>query len=113
MELRITASGDFSIIYDGKERPYELRAAPGEPGRYLLDEKNGIVLDGFLDGDLLHFAFDVDGILLVTRYVCKKRRIHYEVRTYRPEKGTLPDGSTNKVISHRQVSAQSAVLLPV
>jgi hypothetical protein len=110
MELRITATGDFSIVYDGTVRPYALNAAPGEPGRFLLDEKNGIVLEGFLDGDTLHFAFDADGTLLVTRYTLEKAQIRYEVRTYKPGTVNRPEDTTNKITSLRHSSVQRAVL---
>jgi hypothetical protein len=110
MELRITAEGGFALVYDGKERPYTLGVVPGEPGRFLLDEHNGITMEGFLDGDTLHFAFDVDGTLLATRYTLAGKTLRYEVRTYKPAGVTQPTGGTNKVTSLRHASVQSALL---
>jgi hypothetical protein len=104
MELRIGAAGEFALVYDGAVRPYTLEAAPGDPGHVTLDEHNGITMDGFLDGDTLHFAFEVEGTLLVTRYTLASKTLRYEVRTYKPA------GVQNKVTSMRHGSVQRATL---
>lgn len=110
MELRITAEGGFAIAYDGKERPYTIAPIPNESGRFLLDEHNGITMEGFLEGSTLHFAFTVDTTLLTTSYTLSGKTLTYEVRTYKAGSVTQPTGGTNKVTSWRHASVQTAIL---
>jgi hypothetical protein len=112
MELRIatkdSAKGPWSwvLAYSGQpERAYELLADPQRPGAFLLDEKNGIVLDMTLEGGELLSAFEVSGRLLLTRYTLTPSSIRYETRTF--ERG---EPSPQKVISWKPRSFQSAVL---
>lgn len=61
----------WTLIYrdaNGEQvRPYIMRADPAVPGRYLLDEQNGIVLTSYLQGpNLLSSDFDVPGVRLHT-----------------------------------------------
>ncbi|MCU0687278.1 MAG: hypothetical protein MUF34_34375 [Polyangiaceae bacterium] len=78
--------GDFTwtIIYraPGVEqvRPYTMRVDPQSPGRYLLDENNGIVLTNYLhDGGLLVSAFAIDGLHLSTRETFRGGRYDFEI----------------------------------
>ena len=64
-------------------RAYELRADDASPGRYQLDEKNGIVIPNALVGDTLYSSFTVGKAQLITR----TRRINndtllFEIMTF-------------------------------
>ncbi|MGC4043905.1 MAG: hypothetical protein QM758_08860 [Armatimonas sp.] len=109
-ELRITAEGGFAIVYDGQERPYTIAPVANEQGRFLLDEHNGITMEGFLDESTLYFTFTVDDTLLTTRYTLSGKTLTYEVRTYKSAGVTQPTGGTNKVTSWRHASVQTAIL---
>jgi len=109
MELRISALGagrwGWIIAYSGQpERVYELRTTT-TPGAFVLDEKNGILLDEVLEGDELLCAFEVDSRLLLTRYTHLGDTIRYETRTFK--KGEL---GPNKVASWKATGFQSALL---
>ncbi len=78
--------GEFTwtLIYrdaNGEQvRPYIMRADPAVPGRYLLDENNGIVLSNYLQGgNLLYSDFEVQGIRLRTRDLFKHNRYDFEI----------------------------------
>lgn len=48
-------------------RAYEL--LPGDaPGRFVVDEKNGVLLDDRLEGNVLVGMFEVGGVTLVSRH---------------------------------------------
>lgn len=76
MELRVQPKEggvyEFAITYgegDKKQvRPYELRPVKDKPGRYVVDEKNGIELEGRLANGTLHFLFTAGDTLIETRY---------------------------------------------
>lgn len=78
--------GEFTwtLIYrdaSGEQvRPYIMRADPAVPGRYLLDENNGIVLTSYLQGpNLLSSDFDVPGVRLHTREEFHRNRYEFEI----------------------------------
>ncbi len=48
-------------------RAYELLPEQAQPGRYQLDEKNGIVIPNALVGDTLYSSFTVGKAQLITR----------------------------------------------
>lgn len=113
MELRIApldgGKTTWTLVYDGVARGYEL--LPGaEPGRFVVDEKNGITMDATLDGAALHCPFEVDGTLLVSRYTLSRGAIAYEIRTYRRAETTSPVGGKNQVVSYKGRGVQRATL---
>lgn len=110
MELRIAPKEkgrwSWTIAYSGQpERGYELIAVAEKPGAFVMDEKNGIVLDASLEDSELLSAFEVDGRLLLTRYTLLPTGIRYTTQTF--QKGEL---GPHKVASWRPVSLQSALL---
>ncbi len=110
MELRIvpkeTGRWSWTIAYSGQpERGYELVAVAEKPGAFVLDEKNGILLDANLEGDALLSAFEVEGRLLLTRYTLLPKSLRYTTQTF--QKGEL---GPHKVASWKQTSLQSALL---
>lgn len=78
--------GEFTwtLIYrdaNGEQvRPYVMRADPAVPGRYILDENNGILISNYLQGgNLLYSDFEVQGIRLRTRDLFKHNRYDFEI----------------------------------
>ncbi len=78
--------GEFTwtLIYrdaNGEQvRPYVMRADPATPGRYILDENNGILISNYLQGgNLLYSDFEVQGIRLRTRDLFKHNKYDFEI----------------------------------
>lgn len=112
MELRIAphekekGHWSWAIAYSGQpERGYELVAVPEKPGTFVMDEKNGILLDATLDGAELLSAFEVGGRLLLTRYTLTASGIHYQTQTF--QRGEL---GPHQVASWKATSTQTALL---
>ncbi len=110
MELRITPKENdiwsWVLAYSGQpERLYELKAVTDKPGTFILDEKNGILLDAVLENSELLTAFEVEGRLLLTRYTLVTSGIHYETRTF--QRGEL---GPHKIASWKSQSLQNALL---
>jgi hypothetical protein len=76
MQLRILpadTTGQFTwqIIYGEKEtdnRPYLLKPVDTAKGHWVIDERDGIILDSYLHGNALHGAFTVQGNTIVDNY---------------------------------------------
>jgi hypothetical protein len=76
MQLRIhnaDSAGCYTwqIIYGDDEkdnRPYLLKPVDTAKGHWLIDERNGILLDGFVHGNAFHGAFTVQGNTIVDNY---------------------------------------------
>ena len=61
------------------ERPYLLLPVPGEPSRWRVDERNGIVLEAALHGGVLYSRFAVMGSLLLARDEVRGDTLYHEV----------------------------------
>src|SRR3954454_8233659 len=61
-----------------RPRPYELAPVEGKPGRFVIDEKNGLLIDYQLLGDRLYGAFTVDDSLVVARFERRGDGLHVE-----------------------------------
>lgn len=75
LEIRPLADGGgytFRLTYGslgkGQVRDYELVPKAGKPGRFEIDEKNGIRLEAKLAGAVLYAPFQVGGSLVLSRY---------------------------------------------
>lgn len=69
IERRTNERYRWAIQYSGEpERNYELIAMDAKAGKYVIDEKNGIVIDNFYRGGVLHSMFTVAGKLIVFQY---------------------------------------------
>lgn len=77
MELHILPTKDslktswtWTIVYgsgeDADNRQYELLAIDSAQGKYLIDEKNSIKIEGFLIDNQFHQWFEVGGSTLLT-----------------------------------------------
>lgn len=74
----------WTIIYRGPDfeqvRPYTIQANPDTPGRYIVDEHNGILLThALLDGNILVSEFQVQNVRLVTREVFHGNKYDFEI----------------------------------
>ena len=86
MQLLISA-GDSShqynwkIVYGDKQtdiRPYTLKPVDTAKGHWIIDEHNGILLDGYVHGNSFHGAFTVQGSTIVDNYSLENGRIKVE-----------------------------------
>lgn len=93
MELHVQPISDrdavtWTIVYGegvGRQvRAYELVASPKQPGRFVMDEKNGILIDCQLIGDVLYSQFQVAETLLHSRFARVNGRIEVEIASFTP-----------------------------
>jgi hypothetical protein len=61
------------------EKAYELQAVAPDLGQYVIDEKNGIIIDAQYQGDCLYSAFEVMGNYLQSRMCYLGHELHYEI----------------------------------
>ncbi|GAB2829312.1 hypothetical protein [Ferruginibacter profundus] len=91
MQLRIQpadSAGQFTwqIIYGtpstppGKEdnRPYLLKPVDSAAGHWVIDEKDGIILDSYVHGNAIHGAFTVQGNTIVDNYKVENGKMQVE-----------------------------------
>lgn len=93
-------------------RDYLLNAKAGKPGRFEIDERNGIRLDATLTGARLDTLFQVGDSLVQTRYELTKSGMKVEITAYsvREPLSTKPEKGGAEVRSYRVVGVQSAEL---
>lgn len=60
-------------------RKYMLKAVPGFPGRHLMDEGNGILIDHALVGDKLMCQFTASGALLTSSFELREGGVYFEI----------------------------------
>ncbi len=70
----IYASGDQK-----EERKYRLTPVSAKAGHYVVDEGNGILLDGFVFHDRFISTFEVMGNVLQTQYIKHKEGMDFQV----------------------------------
>ncbi len=122
MELVIAPLADgsgweWTIIY-GEGESRQVRAyvlLPGDrPGRYVMDERNGILLDMAFEQGALVSAFEVEGSLLVSREALAGDTIAYRIDTFaaaEPRSSSVGDPKKPTVVkSYRPLGTQAATL---
>ena len=73
----------WTQTYTGQPpRAYELRPAESDAGRFVLDEKNGVLLDGQLIGATLLSTFRTGGVLLASRFELRGDELVVEIATF-------------------------------
>jgi hypothetical protein len=92
-------------------RPYTMRVDTTAPGRYTLDENNGVLITNRLQGgNLLYSDFEVQGIRLRTRELFKRNRYDFEIGV----SATTPELSTDAggtiVDSYRVLNTQKCTM---
>ena len=121
MELHISEKEDstynFTIIYTSgetkQERAYQL--IPDGDNHFMLDEKNGIILDMSLGKDRLTSFFEVQGSYLHVNYIFTKKGLRFELTS--SSKAEITGGIENEegekipeVQSYKTISFQFASL---
>lgn len=119
LEIQPIADGTrytFRITYgDGAKkqvRDYELVPKMGKPGRFEIDEKNGIRIEAKLTGDTIATLFQVGDSLIQSRYRWTKEGLRVEITAFavREPLVTKPEKGGAEVRSFRVVSVQVAEL---
>lgn len=114
-------AGQYSwqIIYgdDNKDqRPYLLKPVNESKGHWVIDEKDGILLDSYVHGNSIHGAFTVQGNTIVDNYTIIDGRMHVEFFSIKlDDKNRSGKGTTETpfVDSYRISSYQTGILLKV
>jgi hypothetical protein len=94
-------------------RPYILKPAAPQKGHWLIDEKNGIVLDCYQTGNRLNNVFSTEGVTIINNYWLENEKLNIEFFSYRQTPvNTSGYGTAEspKVSSYRMGSYQKAVL---
>jgi hypothetical protein len=86
MRLRIQPTDSanqytWQIIYGdaGKDnRPYILKPIDTAKGHWVVDERDGIMLDSYVHGNSLHGAFTVQGNTIVDNYTIENGKMRVE-----------------------------------
>jgi hypothetical protein len=85
----------WKIIYGEKgedTRPYELKAVDTATGHWMVDEKNGILLDQYFIGGKLYSVFSVGGTTIVNSYWREGDRLAVEFASF-PAKAVRTSGA--------------------
>lgn len=85
----------WKIIYGEKDediRPYEMKAVDTVTGHWVVDEKNGILLDQHFIGGKLYSVFSVGGTTIVNSYWREGDRLAVEFASY-PSKAIRTSGA--------------------
>jgi hypothetical protein len=117
--LPADTAGHFTwqIIYgdNGKDnRPYLLKPIDTASGHWVVDERNGIVLDSYVHGNALHGAFTVQGNTIVDNYKVMGNAMEVEFFSIRQnDKRTSGNGTDDSptVDSYRISSYQTGKLI--
>lgn len=89
-------------------RNYELVAKNQNAGNFVIDEKDGTLIDAWWLRDKLYSQFRVGNRLISTQYQLQNNRLYYELVVY-----TQVSQQTNSFESYQLQSIQSAELLLV
>lgn len=100
----------FALTYGAGERAqlrdYLLVAGEG-PGRFKIDERNGIVLDALLHDDVLTSSFAVQGQVNVASYTLRDDAVEFRIAAWATAKAR---DAGERVTSHPLSGAQRATL---
>jgi hypothetical protein len=116
LPTRDNKANTWRIVYGSGEkrqtRNYELAPVANKPGKFLLDEKNGIVLDCRLVGSVLYSQFKVNDNLILSRYERRGESLLVEMVSYNTRSPRASDvkGGDIKVESYTLLSVQTAEL---
>ncbi len=107
----------WQIIYgenNKDNRPYILKPIDTAKGHWVVDEKDGIILDSYVHGNCIHGAFTVMGNTIVDNYCVEGNKMNVEFFSIKLDdkkesgKGTE---ETPTVFSYRIGSYQKGVLV--
>lgn len=78
----------WRLRYEGQDvRDYTLIVRDRPAGEAELDENNGVVLPTTLRAGALISVFEVQGAVLNVRYRLERGALHFELESYRPDRG--------------------------
>ncbi len=102
--------GDKKLVRD-----YELVVKDQQNGHFIIDEKDGTLIDAWWLGDKLYSQFRVNNLLLSTQCQRQGNRLHYELVLYQPQSTPPTESSQEKVPfeSYQLQVVQSAELSPM
>ncbi len=115
------SAGQFTwqIIYGDSakdNRSYILKAIDSVLGHWVIDERNGILLDGYVHGNSFHGAFTVQGNTIVDNYRVEKDQLHvefYSIKLDDKKKSGKGTAETPFVDSYKISSYQMGTLFRV
>lgn len=121
MELHIQPADSFGhftwqLIYGSSSednRPYELQAIDKAKGHWVIDEKNGIVLDQFFVANKFCGAFTINNTTIVNNYWIENEKLMVEFFTLAAKPITTTGKGTEEiplVDSYRIGGYQKAIL---
>ncbi len=106
----------WQIIYGDKEqdnRPYLLKPVDTAKGHWVVDERDGILLDSYVHGNSLHGAFTVSGNTIIDNYALVNDKMEVEFFTVKLEEKSRSGKGTEDVPwvdSYRVAGYQKGVL---
>ena len=121
MELHVaavpgTSRKTWKILYTESAgqttRPYDISPVDREPGRFIVDEKNGLFIDNQLVGKVLYSQFAVTTNLVTTRFEMAGDYVNVEMIMFdlRSPRQSKLSGGNIEVSSYRFRSVQYGVL---
>lgn len=124
MQLNIqptATTGEFTwqIIYgeaNDDNRPYILRSVDTTKGHWVIDENDGILLDGYVHGNSMHSAFTVQDNTIVNNYKIEEGRMQVEFFSVQLNDKNISGKGTEEtplVSSYKISGYQTGVLLKV
>ena len=108
---------NYMIVYgkdeNRQERKYTLKQKSNEPGKYILDENNGILLDCKVVNNKMYFLFEVMDSLLTTFVTFYDDHLVFEIVMTNTQNKVISGGQEKdipEVISYPIAVIQKAVL---
>ena len=78
------------------DRPYLLKPVDTTKGHWIIDERDGIILDSYVHGNSIHGAFTVQGNTIVDNYTIENGKLLVEFFTVKlSEKNISGKGTTD------------------
>ncbi len=74
-------TGDKKLV-----KNYKLIPKEKSPGRFLLDEGNGVALPARMVGDVIYSQFKAGDLFLTARYELRGKELHFELTSAQPQK---------------------------
>jgi hypothetical protein len=109
--------GDSVVpVSSENNRPYILKPVDTAQGHWLIDERDGIILDGYVHGNSFHGAFTVNANTIVNNFIIENGKLMVEFFTIKlAEKNTSGKGTSDVpfVDSYRIAGYQKGVLSKV
>lgn len=103
MSLKLSMVGSsysWILQYEGQmPRNYVLKPDSLDRSKFLMDEINGIILQGRMNNNILSFFFEVDDTLLDCQYTFLQNEIIFSIHSGNKSKALISQDSTNLIKS--------------